>query len=290
MLIPLSWVDEIREGMGIEGASQVWGDKPAWYLWISGAPGVYHLELVETGTSKQEGIELLQASFSLRCYPFTHSPTFETFSFEEQCLLRSKFFDHTNTPSFEYREAIPQNLFTVGTIECGFDSDEGIAYFTFESLDTWQISFKRKMTLNYPLINQSKSFETGEVDRQVPGTEVGYMFFDKLLCVFSYSSKKMPTRVLSFRSGGFEYVYEQSEALVCVDSEKIKVSTTSVLYDITNEDTASNRIEHLGNQFKIEEEDIIYDHTFSSGDFHFEKDEFPNMMPLNNKWWSLAEC
>lgn len=290
MLIPLSWVDEIRKAIGIEGAHQVWGDKPAWYLWISGAPGVYDIELVETDTSKQEGIELLQGAFSLRCYPFTHSPTFKTLSFEEQCLLESKFFDQTNTPVFEYREEIPQNLFTVGIIECGFDSDEGIAYFTFESLDNSRISFQKEMILNYPLINKSKRFRKGEADRQVRGTEVGYVFFDKLLCIFSFSRKKMPKRVLNLRSSGFEYVYDQSNALACVDSEEIKVNTISVLYDITDEGTAYNQIEQLGNQFKAKKEDIIYDQTFSSGDFRFERDEFRNMMPLNNKWWSLAQA
>ena len=288
MLITASWVDEIHSGLGIKGVSQVWDEKPAWYFWIADTPGVYHLELVNAGAREQGNLKLLCATFSLKCYPFTHSRIFQSFSFEERCLIRSQYFDHTNTPHFEHRGEIPKNLFNIAKIECAFDVDETLAAFTFESLDTWRTSFKKNAFFEYPLLGKRKNFDAGEVDRQVPGTETGYLFFDRLLSLFSYHSKKPPARVLAFRSGGFELVYDQTDTFSCIDSERVKIVTTSVLYDLSGEDPVFNRVAYLGNQFKKENEDIIFDRTFSCGHLHIKDDQIPHMISLNNKWWSLA--
>ena len=45
MLVTTSWVDDVKTVTGLEAVSQVWGEKPAWYFWISGTPGVYALQL-----------------------------------------------------------------------------------------------------------------------------------------------------------------------------------------------------------------------------------------------------
>ncbi len=288
MLIKASWAEKICTNLGIEGVSQLWGDKPAWYFWISGAPGVYLLELVETGTRQQEGFDLHQAAFSLKCYPFAGNRVFQSFSFEEQCLIRSKYFDHTNTPHFDHREKIAQNLFNIAKIECVFDSDETIAAFTFESLDTWRVVIRKGTTLNYPLLDKQKKFETDEVDRWVPGTEIGYLFFDRLLSLYSFFSKKSPAQVLSFRSRGFEYVYDKIKAFVCVDSERVKIYTTSILYNLSGEENTVNRLKYIENELKDENEETLYDNKFAGHHFDFEGDETPHLMPLNHRWWSLA--
>ena len=228
------------------------------------------------------------ATFSLKCYPFTHSRIFQSFSFEERCLIRSQYFDQTNTPHFEHQKKIPKTLFNIAKIECAFDIYETLAAFTFESLDTWRTSLKKKAFLEYPLLGKGNNFAAGDVDRQVPGSQAGYLFFDRLLSLFSYHSKKPPARVLAFRSGGFELVYDQTGTFSCVDSERIKIVATSVLYHLSGEDPFLNRVAHLGNQLRKENEDIIFDRTFSCGHFHINDDEIPHVISLNNKWWSLA--
>ncbi len=289
MLVKASWVEKIRTDLGLEGVSQVWGERPAWYFWISDAPGVYLLELAETGTRQDEDFDLHEVTFFLKCYPFVDHRVFQSFSFEEQGLIRSKYFDHTNTPHFDYRENISPNLFNIAKIECAFDGEETMAAFTFESLDTWRVVFQKSTTVNYPLLDKQKKFATGEVDRRVPGTQIGYLFFDRLLSLFSFYSQKRPVRVLGFRSRGFEYVYGKSGTFACVDSERVKVYTTSVLYDLSDEINNTKRLKYVENKLKNENEETLYDNKFSGDHSGVEGNEIQHLMPLNHQWWSLAD-
>jgi len=45
MLVTTSWVDELKDLLGMEAVSQIWGEVPAWYMWLSEAHGVYRLQL-----------------------------------------------------------------------------------------------------------------------------------------------------------------------------------------------------------------------------------------------------
>ena len=47
MLVTTSWVDDLKNLLGMEAVSQIWGDVPAWYMWLSDAQGVYQLQLVD---------------------------------------------------------------------------------------------------------------------------------------------------------------------------------------------------------------------------------------------------
>ena len=68
MLVTASWVEAVRQTLGLTAVSQVWSERPSWYFWISGAAGVYHLQM--EGASG-EG-DLVIGSFSVKCYPFPH--------------------------------------------------------------------------------------------------------------------------------------------------------------------------------------------------------------------------
>ena len=45
LLVKASWVDAVKSVTGLKAVSQIWGEKPAWYFWISNTPGVYALQL-----------------------------------------------------------------------------------------------------------------------------------------------------------------------------------------------------------------------------------------------------
>ena len=49
MLVTTSWVDNLKDLLGVEAVSQIWGNVPAWYVWLSDAQGVYQLQLVDAG-------------------------------------------------------------------------------------------------------------------------------------------------------------------------------------------------------------------------------------------------
>ena len=104
MLTTTSWVEKVKELVGLKAVSPFWGDKPAWYFWMSQISGAYLLELAETMDDHWESDQLAGGMFKIKHYPDTNGELFNNFSFEEQAFVQSDFFDHTHTPMFEKKE------------------------------------------------------------------------------------------------------------------------------------------------------------------------------------------
>ena len=288
ILITASWLEDVREIAKITGVSQVWGDHPAWYFWISDAPGVYALELEGTCCMQYKGKELFQAALRLKCYPFVNTDVFGTFSFEERSFLQSPFFDSTHTPCFDDRQKIPANLFTVAALQYTVDAEDTVAAFTLETVDTLRTTFDDKTSRTCPLIDKIKTFEKGFVDREVPGTRIGYVFFDRLLCLFSAFCKQPPQQVISARSGGFEHVCDNAGHIDCVDSVDNFSVQLSVLYALSDTPDARKRIRGLAEYFRNGNQDVSYDRSFSGGHLHSQEKKSEMSIPLNSQWWTLA--
>lgn len=284
-----SWVEAVRKTTKITGVSQVWGDQPAWYFWIADAPGVYALELEDTTVVTQKDGDLYQAALRLKCYPFVHANVFSSFSFEERSFIQSPFFDSTHTPCFDYRQKIPANLFTVAALQYTIDHDDTVAAFIFESVDTWRTRFECDTSFHYPLFDQRKTFEKGSVDREVPGTRIGYVFFDRLLCLFSAFCKQPPEQVLSVRSSGFEYVCDATGDLVCIDSMDNRATQIAVLYALSGTPATHKRIQRLAEYFRNGNQGVLYNRTFSCNHLHSKGKISEMSIPLNSQWWTLAQ-
>jgi hypothetical protein len=52
MLVTTSWVDDLKDLLGMEAVSQIWGEVPAWYMWFSDAQGAYRLQLADAMTDE----------------------------------------------------------------------------------------------------------------------------------------------------------------------------------------------------------------------------------------------
>jgi hypothetical protein len=287
--VTASWVDRVKTSVGLKGVSQVWGDKPAWYCWISGAPGAYHLQMEDASTRKVNKKNLPTGLFSIKCYPFPQERVFHSFSFEEQCFIRSDFFDHTNTPRIELKERIPVTLFNVATMEYTVDPDDNFVLFTFEALDVMRIRYEQETVRKYAFLEQAKCFGKGEIGRNVAGWELGYQLFDRLLSLYSFYSKQKPVRVLMTSSPGFEYVYDRTDAFQCVDAGDIKIYSLGVLFASESGNPTLEGEELIAEQLKEGCQEMICDRTFRCGHFHHSDDLFPLVSALNEQWWSLAE-
>ena len=225
----------------------------------------------------------------LKCYPFVYTDVFESYSFQERSFLQSPFFDSTHTPRFDDRQKIPANLFTVAALQYTIDDEDTVAAFTFESVDTWRTTFEDKTALTYPLIDKSNTFEKGSVDREVPGTRIGYVFFDRLLCLFSVFCRQPPEQVIITRAGGFEYVCDNSGHLECIDTADNRFVQLSVLYTLSDTPDAHKRIKRLAEYFRNGNQDVLYDRTFSCDHVHSQGKMSEMSIPLNSQWWTLAQ-
>ena len=289
MLIAASWIETLREILGIEAVSQVWGNRPAWYFWVSDAAGVYHLTVESTRTENVRAASVHSAVLSLRYYPFDRQEMFALFSFEEQCYIRSGFFDGTNTPFHEHRDKIPKHLFHVAALEFTVDEDDTFALFTFESLDLLRLTYRQAADRSYPALKQRKRFEKGSVDRRIPGVAVAYPFFDLLLCLHAHASKRKPSRVTITREPGFETVNDPSGNPTCVDTPDIPLSTVNVLFTDRAIPPGQDLPAALMDPHRQKNASVILDRSFVCGHLHDGDLASPPSTPLNRRWWTLAE-
>jgi len=187
MLIVSSWSEQFRSDIGLTGVSQIWGDRPAWYFWLADSPGVYQLEMMETEEDPDTIENRCTAVFSVKCYPYQHRPGFESFSFLERKLVQSELFDNTNTPVFEHQGDIPADLFTVATIEFDMDLEGHATIVSLESMDCLRTRFAQDTNQAFPILSLSRNFGSREIDREVPGFQMGYPLFDCLMCLYAHT-------------------------------------------------------------------------------------------------------
>jgi hypothetical protein len=286
MLITTSWVEKVKKMIGLEAVSQIWGEKPAWYFWISQTSGVYSLELCETSNDMWEDDQLACGMFAIKCYPYSDKQAFTNFSLEEQALVKSDLFDHTHTPRFEQKKRIPNSLFNVAALELTIDSEDGLALFSFEALDSMQSYNGLENDPSFSEINNEKQYSPGEKTRDVPGYDLGYPLFSSLLSLYSFYSKTTPVRVLLTRSPGFKYLCSPQEKTHCLDSNDICFYSLIVLFS-DNKKKSTNEDKLIEARLKESDGEVVYDQNFTCS--HLSCNLFPFVTsPLDGKWWSLA--
>lgn len=285
MLIFASWSENFRAAIGLEGVSQVWDARPAWYFWFENAPGVYHLELVDSGGNQWEKKSLATGLFKIKCYPYPHSGYFQSFSFQEQELVQSRFFDDTHTPAFEHQSEIPPNLFTVGTFELTIDQDDGLSLFCFETLDRLRTRYVKETNETFPGLNIDRKFKSGEIDRNIPGLKLGHPMFDCLLCLFANASKRTPLQIQCSRFAGFETMLRSGHAEL-IRSDRIKGYRLRVLYTSPHDLQALTLVKSIS---RINSrEDIFYNQIFSEGHFHDHAGKEILPIEIKAQWWQIA--
>ncbi len=295
LLVTTSWVEDLKSLLGMEAVSPIWGDVPAWYMWLSDAMGVYQLKLADAGFDENTPANK-QGFFSIKCYPFHNATVFPSFSYEEQCLRRSRFFDDTHTPRFEEKERIPDSLFNVAAMEYRVNQDDTMACFTLESLDILRSVYPDETVLDFDLINKSRRYAAGETGRSVPGWRLGYPVFDRLLSMYSFFSKARPVRLRITRSPGFEYVHAGNHTFDCVDvqdSHRLAASVFFAPQDSSGQSMHLNDLYIMGQEEEESPMEILVDRVFPCGHFHASDQmafsNLPENTSVNELWWSLAE-
>jgi len=296
MLSTASWVARVKDLLGIDGVSQIWGEAPAWYFWISDAPGVYLFQLSAASISESHP-ETARGTFAVKCYPYADRDAFRYFSFLERDLVKSRFFDCTHTPTFEDRERLPEALFNVGVMEYEVGLDDDMACISLESLNTLRIGYAKETVQEYALIGKSRHFTKGEIDRSVPGWKMGYFFLDRFLSLYAFCRKAKPMRLRITRSSGFEYVYNGGDTFECVDAPNIHCLSASVYFGAAEghhrwNDFQAQRPAEKGND--PDKAEVLYDQVFHCGHCHLidktAHNKLPKQMRINPLWWSLADA
>lgn len=194
---------EIGARVGLAGASEVWGgdrprDRPAWYLWLREVPGAYQLELAGAAPLAGAGPAAILGRFTVRHFPAPADPALASYSREERALVATAL-DATGTPRIERAGAIPEALFTVGSVEWAHDPEHG-AVFGLSSLDRLRTRDRR-----------------GELVRDLPAWRLAAPVFALLAGLHAQVERRAASRLVISRLPGFELA-EGEEGPLPVDS------------------------------------------------------------------------
>jgi hypothetical protein len=292
MLITASWVEEVKRLLQITGISQVWRDgPPAWYFWIDSAPGVHELRLEDTFTRDSKGRELSTGLFAVKFYPFPDNEIFNRFSFEEQTFVQSPFFDKSNTPTFENYTEIPDVLFKVAILELTVDTQNNQTLFKLESLDRIRTRFKKETVLECKPFNKRRRFHKGGTDRDVPGWDLGYSLYDRILGLYANYSKTRPYRIVMTRETGFEFIYDGNNSLQSYTTGDTELNALAVVFTGGAKRDQMQSDELIPEETKDVNKKVIFDRCFQCGHPHeLNSQSLSNLPLLNDQWWKIAEA
>ena len=285
MLITASWVEPVQKMLDLAGVSQVWGDRPEWYIWIDGAPGVYALVFEEGETVEAADQTLNLGQFAVKCYPYVDASVFDSFSPQEREMVTGELFDHTHTPRLESLQRVPEAFFTVGSLSFMLNAAETIAMFTFDSLDFLKWSTITAKTSRRNGLNDSHE---KSIIRNIPAWQVGYPLFDRLISLYAFYLKRSPAFIGSTRSPGFECMVDIDQTLESRICDKTRQYSTSVLF--SNATDTEELVDKNWRAHLEPEEKIVFEHACShSACNHVAADGLPQVV-INSLWWDLAHA
>jgi hypothetical protein len=278
LFLKASWADPVKQLTGITAVSQVWGERPEWYLWIAGAAGPYNLVLHHASEIVSDRGILQQGLFAVKCYPYRDTAYFPSFAELEQQLIRSDRFDHTNTPCFEARAEIPEALFSIGTLTVTANSEGSLTVLTFETLDAFRV---------FQGFDQIREVPAGGLSphllRNVPGLEIGYPLFDRISALHSFSGRCPPRYFRKTRAPGFEHSVTADGRIEVRPSQNSLLISASLLFSSELDQANWPPPAWLR---KIEPgEEILVEKKFSIESQSLE--EYQNF-GVNPLWWRLA--
>jgi hypothetical protein len=245
MFIPLFLDEQARQKIGFTHISRLIGETPGWYVWTKDQKGAFLLEFVDIapinmGNSKRlDGVPEIGANFILRYYPSPDEPVFEDYALMERLIRLSPFFDQTGTPRTENRKEIHESLFMAGNLHLFFDRKLNLAILNVSAQDRWVEVRKDGLAVFDSSGQTIETIPQGSIDRNIPGWELTWSFYDKLLLGFCYVHKSVPYTRLSQSSGMSWHIYaeEQVEEIHNPDVVQWTLETGILLQSNTNTST-----------------------------------------------------
>jgi hypothetical protein len=287
VLTTASWVDAVREQVGVTGISPVWDQVPAWYFWIARGPGAYQLQMERAWRDGPDDSGPCRGLFSVKCFPYRTAPIFRAFSFHERSIAESEHFDESSTPRFESRVLIPPALFVVGTLEITGDPDDRWTVLSLECLDLMRTTYREAAVEDCDLIGRSHSYAAGDVAREVPGWSLSFELFDRLVSMFSFRRQHGPSRVTLLQSPGFEYSFTGAHGWRQVEDSPARLLCLHVVFS-DHADPTDGLSRVIPNDLDLRTREVIVDFAPPCTCAARAPSGFPGSPYVNPLWWSIA--
>lgn len=179
----------LRNLIGIDKVSQIFDGEYGWYFWLSGRQGVWELCCADWGKK----FAWPYCRFLLRYYPHPEEKVFENFSFGEQIMRLSPSFTDYGCPKFDSRGEIDESYYVVGKLDIFLRSKIIVAI--LKSQDRWIEYRPQGLKVEKPGGERVWVVEEGGKDRDVPGWDLSWQYFDCLVKAFCCIQKTPPSMV-----------------------------------------------------------------------------------------------
>jgi hypothetical protein len=210
MLIPLFHDQPACRKIGFRNISRLIGYIPGWYLWTEERRGAFLLELMRLRSLNDR---FVAAYFLIRYYPSPDEADFSDFAPREQKVRLGPFFDQTGTPKFESQEHIHESLFAIGNLNLEINRGLNLIKLKLFSQNRW-----REVRDD---LREGEGTGMLEIHRNVPGWELSWALFDKLLLGFCYVHRASPLGLrltlspgVTYHLGTDERVFEVPESTI----------------------------------------------------------------------------
>ncbi len=201
--------EQAKKQIGLNHVSHMWDqDRPYWYLWFDGCPGVYKMEL--QGSKSAKGYDWL-AAFSLKYYPAETESSFDNLSTLEKLCRTSDMFHslpsygvcdcpcqglhpghghkihsskNTGAPDIAFHDVIPAGFFYTGDVQIAFNERSG-SVIRLESQTSWKTIMQSDFTLRDDAGGTLAELKKGQADKDYPGFTISQLLYRRLVASWS---------------------------------------------------------------------------------------------------------
>jgi hypothetical protein len=287
LLITASWSLDLQQAAGLRAASQIFQDRPAWYIWLDNSRSAY--ALAWAGPAEQDGPGLPPAGiFFLKFYPHPASRRLTGFSPEERELVGSDLFDHTGTPVYEALKRIPEGLFCVAGISVTLDPQGSWAIITLEGQESLRQVAGHDLDMPFTVLPGSARFSAGQAIRQVPSWELGWPIFNALACLQAFQGRQAPAALKLSAGPGFEHVLD-GDRVDCRSTTDLRDLSCSLLLATDCSNCRQAGLARMEQEAAQSGRRVIAQLEFPSGGLPLEVEQPPEIQ-LNPHWWSLGRA
>lgn len=169
---------------------------PGWHLWFADRAGAYQMSLIraDCGVSgNQDSSEWITGRWRVRYYPAMDEAVLARFSAIENLARLGPLFDATGTPTPAGQEQLYRDLFVVGSVDVRIPLDRGFIEIAGISQDRWREIRPEGLYLDNEDETNMEVVAPGDLDRNVPGWEMTFFFYDRLLCGLCHAYGSSPT-------------------------------------------------------------------------------------------------
>jgi hypothetical protein len=243
---------------------------PAWYLWFGEKKGAYKIQLTNASLVSfgSDGPSTSPASFpsirgnlAIHYYPSEGEEAFDSYSCFEKLIRLSPLFDHTGTPFFQREPEIPVTHFVVGHIDVRTTPCHGFLDFECVAPERW-LDFRTDGL--YLKADGQKNYQVltpGEKDRDIPGWNLSWFLFNKIIFGFCYHHRFSPSEVFLFRKDGYRSYIDRDNRVRksgdCSFSEFRLVAKLAAFEEQRDVRHAGHHHMHACDESNLKEENLV---------------------------------